>query len=870
MRRLPFLAGARGRLLMFNLLVVAVTLMVSGVAIIGFNHAGKLQEQMQAQTLKEMNGSMALSRDTSNVATAAIRLSQVVGALEYQSESARLKQTQLALQSSLARLADAPLARSEPELVNRIIERSTALETSVTRMLDLGHARHLQRNVLLSGLYQAQSTLRHIASLNQHSNLNQPPQALLSQIDRLLSVAIQTPTPKAASQQLDKVMAYWPAHSPDPLIDEKMRQFRSSEQLLLPQTLALEQSDLALAYYTYHIKALVAMLNDDINLYVQKVAEESDQRTHKTHRELNSIIVFIGLFALLTLVITGFAGLYIYRNLGSNLTAIASAMTRLARGEHDVSVPALQRRDELGELARAFNVFARNTASLEQTSRLLKEKSTQLETTFLAMRDGFALFDNHGQLVVWNPQYPLLLGLNEQQLHRGQHYRELLQHVTPPPGQRWEDVLANISSELPHPQELRLAQGRTVELRFSPVPNRGVVNVVLERTERKALEEALLHSQKMKAVGQLTGGLAHDFNNLLAVIIGSLELTTQHTLDAQTEQRIARALKAAERGAQLTQRLLAFSRKQALHPQAVILKDLVENLRELLRHTLPSTLSLTLEAQRHGWPAWIDANQLENALLNLVVNARDAMEGRTGVVHIRIYNQRVVRTGGKKQDMVALEVIDTGSGMSEEIKAQVFEPFFTTKAVGSGSGLGLSMVYGFVRQSGGRVQIESTPGQGTLVRLQLPRAQTAAIETQPLSLPAENDSSNHLVLVLEDENDVRHTLCEHLHQLGYLTLDCADSQEALAMLRQTPDISMLISDLMLPGELNGVQVIRQAREINPQLATLLISGQDMRRHGEDDLQDIELLRKPFSQRQLALALQLARRANAVADANQRE
>lgn len=870
MRRLPFLAGARGRLLMFNLLVVAVTLMVSGVAIIGFNHAGKLQEQMQAQTLKEMNGSMALSRDTSNVATAAIRLSQVVGALEYQSESARLKQTQLALQASLAHLADAPLAHSEPQLVNRIIARSTALETSVTRMLELGHARHLQRNMLLSGLYQAQSTLRHIITLNQRSNLNQPPQALLSQIDRLLSVAIQTPTPKAASQQVDQVMAYWPAHSPDALIGEKMRQFRSNQRLLLPQTLALEQSDLALAYYTYHIKALVAMLNDDINLYVQKVAEESDQRTHKTHRELNSIIIFIGLFALLTLVITGFAGLYIYRNLGSNLTAIANAMTRLARGEHDVSVPALQRRDELGELARAFNVFARNTASLEQTSRLLKEKSTQLETTFLAMRDGFALFDNHGHLVVWNPQYPLLLGLSEQQLHRGQHYRELLQHVTPPPGQRWEEVLANISSELPDPQELRLAQGRTVELRFSPVPNRGVVNVVLERTERKALEEALLHSQKMKAVGQLTGGLAHDFNNLLAVIIGSLELTTQHPQDAQTEQRIARALKAAERGAQLTQRLLAFSRKQALHPQAVILQDLVENLRELLRHSLPATLSLTLEAQPSGWPAWIDANQLENALLNLVVNARDAMEGRSGVVLIRIYNQRVVRTGGKKQDMVALEVIDSGSGMSPEIKAQVFEPFFTTKAVGSGSGLGLSMVYGFVRQSGGRVQVETSPGQGTLVRLQLPRAQKVVLEALPLLPAQQNDSSDHLVLVLEDENDVRHTLCEHLHQLGYLTLDCADSQDALAMLRQTPDISVLISDLMLPGELNGVQVIQLAREINPQLTTLLISGQDMRRNGGSDRQDIELLHKPFSQRQLAQALQLARRRNAVAEANQRE
>ncbi|KAE9796093.1 HAMP domain-containing protein, partial [Escherichia coli] len=195
-------------------------------------------------------------------------------------------------------------------------------------------------------------------------------------------------------------------------------------------------------------------------------------------------------FALLAVVITGFAGWYIYRNLGSNLTAISRAMTRLAHGESDVSVPALQRRDELGELARAFSVFARNTASLEHTTRLLKEKTSQME---------------------------------------------------------------------------------------------------IDRTERQGLEEALLHSQKLKAVGQLTGGLAHDFNNLLAVIIGSLDLVNPESPDAP---RVNRALKAAERGALLTQRLLAFSRKQSLHPHAVELKTLLENLGELMRHSLPATLTL--------------------------------------------------------------------------------------------------------------------------------------------------------------------------------------------------------------------------------------------------------------------------------------
>ena len=268
-------------------------------------------------------------------------------------------------------------------------------------------------------------------------------------------------------------------------------------------------------------------------------------------------------------------------------------------------------------------------------------------------------------------------------------------------------------------------------------------------------------------------------------------------------------------------------------------------------------MTLEIEAQHPAWPAWIDVNQLENAIINLVMNARDAMEGQSGTIKIRTWNQRVVRSSGRKQDMVALEVIDSGHGMSAEVKAQVFEPFFTTKQTGSGSGLGLSMVYGFVRQSGGRVQIESAPGQGTLVRLQLPRAPAQALsETLPEPL-AVNSDEDQLVLVLEDEHDVRQTLCEQLHQLGYLTLETSDSQQAIQLLKDVPDIQILISDLMLPGPMSGADVVQHAREHYPHLTCLLISGQDLRRSGQQ-LPQVELLRKPFNQQKLAQALRRAR------------
>ncbi|WP_039031976.1 hybrid sensor histidine kinase/response regulator [Leclercia adecarboxylata] len=751
-RRPPFFASARGRLLIFNLLVVAVTLMVSGVAVLGFRHASHIQEEVQRQTLDDMNGSMNLARETANVATAAVRLSQVVGALEYKDEANRLKQTQTALGHSLEQLAWAPLAQQEPALVARIIRRSNELQRSVTGMLERGQRRHLERNALLSSLYQSQSYLRHLQDINRRFASNVPDARLLSEMDRLIVAAIETPSPRATIQQLDRVTAMLPQGVTQPVVSLVLPDFNAELNKLGPLSRQLEESDLSISWYMFHIKALVAILNSDINQYVEQVAQASQLRTAESHQELRSISVFITVFAVLALIITAFACWYIYRNLGTNLTAISRAMSRLAHGEQDVSVPALQRRDELGELARAFNVFARNTASLEHTTRLLKEKTSQME---------------------------------------------------------------------------------------------------VDRIERQGLEEALLHSQKMKAVGQLTGGLAHDFNNLLAVIIGSLELADPHSPDAP---RISRALKAAERGALLTQRLLAFSRKQSLNPHAVEMKPLLENLAELMRHSLPATIALEIEAQTPAWPAWIDVSQLENAIINLVMNARDAMEGHAGAIKIRTWNQRVTRSDGRRQDMVALEVIDHGSGMSQAIKSQVFEPFFTTKQTGSGSGLGLSMVYGFVRQSGGRVEIESAPGQGTTVRLHLPRATQQALPQPETLAAAAAAQSDRLVLVLDDQSDVRQTLCEQLHQLGYLTLEAETGEQALQMLSASADIEMFISDLMLPGTLSGAEVIQQVRQQFPHLPVLLMSGQDLRPAHNPQLPDVELLRKPFTRAQLAQAL----------------
>ncbi len=260
-----------------------------------------------------------------------------------------------------------------------IIRRSNALQQSVAEMLERGQRRHLQRNALLSSLYQNQSNLRHLADLNDRGGDKAIDPRRLAEMDRLIVAAIHTVTPRSIVLQLDQLRGALPTRSADPALAFVLPDVTRELATLAPLSAQLEESDLTISWYMYHIKALVALLNEDINQYVTRVAEASEQRAAQSHRELRSISMFILLSALLALAITGCAGWYIYRNLGSNLTAISRAMSRLAQGEPNVSVPALQRRDELGELARAFNVFARNMASLEHTTRLLKEKTNQME-----------------------------------------------------------------------------------------------------------------------------------------------------------------------------------------------------------------------------------------------------------------------------------------------------------------------------------------------------------------------------------------------------------------------------------------------------------------------------------------------------------
>jgi PAS domain S-box-containing protein len=392
----------------------------------------------------------------------------------------------------------------------------------------------------------------------------------------------------------------------------------------------------------------------------------------------------------------------------------------------------------------------------------------------------------------------------------------------------------------------------------------GFAKVTRDLTERRATEERLKQSQKMEGIGQLTGGVAHDFNNLLTIIIGNLEALqrnlTEEGLDVARLQRSAdNAMRGARRAESLTQRLLAFSRQQPLEPKSVDVGRLVTGMSDLLRRTLGEQISVETVLAGGLWRAHADSNQLEVAIINLAVNARDAMPNggkltlETANVHLdeRYAAEQVEVLPGQ---YVMLAVTDSGVGMPPDVKAKAFDPFFTTKDIGQGTGLGLSQVYGFVKQSRGHVQIYSEVGEGTTVKIYLPRHHSVApdVEEEPVRTVARGRKSE-TILVVEDDDDVRIYSSESLRELGYDVLEARNARTALDMLDRHPEVAVIFTDIGLPGGTNGRQLCEEARKLRPTIKVLFTSGYARNAIVHDGRLDpgVELLTKPFTQAALA-------------------
>jgi signal transduction histidine kinase/CheY-like chemotaxis protein len=512
--------------------------------------------------------------------------------------------------------------------------------------------------------------------------------------------------------------------------------------------------------------------------------------------------------------------------------------------------------------ARLLNQAYARSYGAEHEQRTLAER---LRASLDSLSQGVGVFGPAQKLRHWNKCFQILLDLPAAMVRTDTPYAAFVEHLASAgdPLLETEEQIAQgpTTSGDPIVYERTHPNGHQLEIRRTPTPDSGFVLTISDMTQRVQSEAVLRESQKMQAIGQLTGGIAHDFNNLLTVIQGNLELA-RIKLEPQNPlvSHIERSLWAAQRGGALTGQLLAFARKQALAPAPIDLSAALPDLVPLLRRTLGEHIDVRFVDSAGLWPAMADAAHLESAVLNLALNARDAMPGG-GRLTIELANKVLDEQYARAHsevvpgDYVMVAVSDTGHGMTPEVAARVFEPFFTTKSDGRGTGLGLAMVFGFVKQSGGHVKIYSEPGEGTSVKMYLPRAlATAKPSMQRSGVPADLPHGSATILVVEDEAGVREVAVAILRSLDYRVLEASDGEEGQQVFgAHAADIDMLLTDVVLPGNVRGRELAERITAIRPQVKVLFMSGyteNSIVHHGRLD-DGVQLLGKPFKREQLA-------------------
>ncbi|MBT7897682.1 MAG: ABC transporter substrate-binding protein [Rhodospirillales bacterium] len=505
-----------------------------------------------------------------------------------------------------------------------------------------------------------------------------------------------------------------------------------------------------------------------------------------------------------------------------------------------------------------------------KNARLMKEQSELLEATFENMNQGIAVYDADTRLVAFNKKMDEFYGFPPGVFKVGIKHEDIIRYRAESGYYGDADVqeatkqaILRSKNNAERRIEVQSHFGKTFIYHRRPMPNGGYMNTFEDVTEQKQTEENLRQASKMEAVGQLTGGIAHDFNNLLAVSIGNLELADEIAESGgDVRPYLKTIMRASERGASLTNQLLAFSRKQTLKTEAIDAGALIDNMQGLLRSALGETIEIMIANDSNLCQCLVDPVLFENVILNLAINARDAMPGG-GTLSLHTSNATLVADDASMEaevtpgDYVMVMVTDTGKGMPADVAEHAFDPFFTTKEVGEGSGLGLSMVYGFIKQSGGHVVLHSVESEGTTIKIYLP--QTEQISLNGLPTPEKMPKGRgETILVVEDDPDVRAMTVNILHSLGYQTMEASDGNTALQVFKKMDPESLLITDVVLSGGMSGPEIVAEAKKLNPNIRVLYTSGYSNLVNIDQKFfdKDVEFLQKPFPKVKLAQKIRM--------------
>ncbi len=572
--------------------------------------------------------------------------------------------------------------------------------------------------------------------------------------------------------------------------------------------------------------------SEQLSEYVNDFANQIEDKVYQQQlmaKTLNNQVFWGMVFVMALLIVT------VVTNYGRNLrviqelTSVTDDMVRLSIGNTTEESKLKVSDDEVGELWRAYLTFRSHTEQIKSVRDDLEQQKLLLETIFNGMYDGLSVFSAQNQLLAWNKQYLSSLNITENDVYYGMPLKAILDLIS-----SHGEVYRDISGELvdfSHWISIRHTQGKCVErhdlsggiieFRSQPMPNGGFITLTQDLTYRRETELQLQQAKKMEVLGQLTGGVSHDFNNFLTSVYGNLQLLeNQPDLSDKAQKYIRRALKATESGSHLIRKLLAFSRKQVLEPELIQVDELIRETGDLLEYSVSDSVTLIFELSSHPYRIKIDQTQLQNALLNLILNANGSITGSGNI----ILATQVMEC----RDSLWLEVSvsDTGKGIPKAIQERVFEAFFTTKPVGEGSGLGLSSVHGYVQQSGGDIGIESEPNQGTRVWMRWP----VEYEMNELSLGEATESIpgcfvNGIMLLVEDDRQVAATMTDLLSQHYSQVVHFQSADTAWLWLMDYHDkVAGILSDIHLVHSVSGVEFRDRVTSYYPSLPVFLYSG----------------------------------------------